>query len=164
MEQLKSFLKSLPAFAHLSDRHLGIFADNLVVEDIPEGHLMHEIGKPGRAMYIILEGAATVSRLNPGDGLLEVVGEAREGEVVCMLSLIDDLPATRNYVAHSRLKAALLTRERYHALFLLAPPVAHQIQYMLAVKLACALQERNDALRIGLGQRRKPSLIERLLG
>jgi hypothetical protein len=105
-----------------------------------------------------------VSRINPKDGLLEVVGESREGEAVCMLSLIEDMPATRTYVAHARLKVALLTRERYHALFLLAPPIAHQIQYMLSVKLACALQERNDALRIGLGQRRKPSLIERLLG
>ncbi|HWU85462.1 MAG TPA: cyclic nucleotide-binding domain-containing protein [Rhodocyclaceae bacterium] len=161
---LRAFLKSLPAFERFSDRHLGIFADNLVIEDLAEGQLMHEIGKPGRAMYIILEGAATVSRLNPNDGLIEVVGEAREGEVVCMLSLIENLPATRNYVAHAHLKAALLTRERYHALFLLAPPIAHQIQYMLAVKLACALQERNDALRIGLGLRRKPSLLERLLG
>lgn len=160
---LPSFLKSLPAFERFSDRHLAIFADNLKIEDIPEGHLMHEIGKPGRAMYIILEGAATVSRINPKDGLLEVVGEARSGEAVCMLSLIEDMPATRNYVAHARLKAALLTRERYNALFLLAPPIAYQIQYMLAVKLACALQERNDALRIGLGQRRKPSLLERLL-
>lgn len=161
---LRHFLKSLPAFERFSDRHIGILADNLVVEDLAEGHLMHEIGKPGRAMYIILEGAATVSRINPKDGLLEVVGEAHAGEVICMLSLIEDMPATRNYVAHDHLKAALLTRERYHALFLLAPPIAHQIQYMLSVKLACALQERNDALRIALGQRRKPSLIERLLG
>lgn len=161
---LSHFLKSLPAFERFSDRHIGIFADNLTIEDLGEGQLMHEIGKPGRAMYIILEGAATVSRLNPNDGLLEVVGEAREGEIVCMLSLIENLPATRTYVAHARLKVALLTRERYHALFLLAPPIAHHIQYMLAVKLANALFERNEALRIGLGQRRKPSLIERLLG
>jgi CRP-like cAMP-binding protein len=161
---LQHFLKSLPAFERFSDRHIGIFADNLVVEDIGEGLPIHEVGKPGRAAYVILEGAATVSRINPNDGLLEVVGEAREGEMVCMLSLIEDLPATRTYIAHARLKVALLTRERYHALFLLAPPIAHQIQYMLAVKLACALQERNDALRIGLGLRRKPSLIERLLG
>jgi signal-transduction protein with cAMP-binding, CBS, and nucleotidyltransferase domain len=162
--ELKSFLKSLPAFERFADRHIGILADNLVVEDMHEGQIMHEVGKPGRAMYLILAGAATVSRINPSDGLLEVVGEAREGEAVCMLSLIDDMPATRTYVAHARLKVALLTRERYHALFLLAPPIAHQIQYMLAVKLACALQERNDSLRIGLGLRRKPSLIERLLG
>lgn len=161
---LKSFLKSLPAFERFSERHLDIFANNLSIEDIPEGHLFHEIGKPGRAMVIILQGAATVSRLNPSDGLLEVISEAREGEIVCMLSLLEDVPATRNYTAHAGLKVALLTRERYHALFLVAPPIAHHIQYMLAVKLACALQERNDTLRIGLSQRRKPSLIERLLG
>lgn len=162
--ELQKFLKSLPAFERFSDRHIGILAENLVIEDMHEGQIMHEVGKPGRAMYLILEGAASVNRINPKDGLLEPVGEAREGEAVCMLSLVEDMPATRTYVAHARLKVALLTRERYHALFLLAPPIAHQIQYMLAVKLANALQERNDALRIGLGLRKKPSLIERLLG
>lgn len=161
---LQHFLKSLPAFERFSDRHISILADNLVIEDLHEGQIMHEVGKPGRAMYLILEGAATVSRINPSDGLLEVVGESREGEAVCMLSLVEDMPATRTYVAHARLKVALLTRERYHALFLLAPPIAHQIQYMLAVKIACALQERNDALRIRLGLRKTPSLLERLLG
>lgn len=161
---LLHFLKSLPAFERFSDRHLQIFADNLVVEDLAEGQVMHEVGKPGRAMYIILEGAATVSKINPKDGILEAISEAREGEIVCMLSLVEGLPATRTYVAHARLKVALLTRDRYHALFLLAPTVAHHIQYMLAVKIACALQERNEALRVSLGQRRKPSLIERLLG
>ncbi|HTH95533.1 MAG TPA: cyclic nucleotide-binding domain-containing protein [Rhodocyclaceae bacterium] len=161
---LSHFLKSLPAFERFSERHLSIFADSLVVEDIGEGQYIHEIGKPGRAAYIIIEGATTVSKINSKDGLVEVVGEAREGEMVCMLGLVDDLPATRTYVAHARLKVAVLTRERYYALFLLAPPIAHQIQYMLATKLASALQERNDALRISLGQQRRPSLLERLLG
>jgi CRP-like cAMP-binding protein len=161
---LRAFLKSLPAFERFSDRHLDILANQLTIEELHEGEIMHEVGKPGRAMYIILEGSTSVSRINAQDGLLEAVGEAREGEVVCMLSLVDNMPATRTYVAHARLKVALLTRERYNALFLLAPPIAHQLQYMLAVKLACALQERNESLRVSLSQRKKPSLLERLLG
>lgn len=161
---LKAFLKSLPAFERFSDRHLEIFANSLTIQELKEGEVMHQIGVQGKAMYIILEGSTSVSKINPKDGLLEVVNEAREGEMVCMLSLIDNMPATRTYVAHAHLKVALLTRERYHALFLLAPPIAHHIQYMLAVKLACALQERNNALRVKMQQQKRPSLIERIFG
>ncbi len=62
------------------------------------------------------------------------------------------------------MRVAALTPDRYRALFLLAPGVAHQLQYMVAVELARDLQEKNKSLREGLVRKRPASLLERLFG
>lgn len=161
---IKIFLHGLPAFERFSERHLDILQSCLQIQDFSDGGQLIVQGEQGKAMYILLSGAVTIGRRDPVTGTELEASEVREGEVFGVLSLVENLPAVETCIAHGHVTVAALTTERYHSLFLLAPPLANQLQYMLGVQLARELQTENKALRKGLAQKKSPSLLERLFG
>lgn len=162
---IKLFLKGLPAFSRFNDRHLDSLVANLELREFDAGQKLVTQGDQGTAAYFLINASIHVVRYNEIDGIEEDIGEARDGEVIGLVSLVENLPATVSCIANGPALVAALTPERFQALFLLAPPVAHQLEYMVAVQLARNLQENNRLLRKGLAQRKPPaSLIQRLLG
>ncbi len=163
--ELKNFLKGLPAFSRFNERQLDALANNLRVDEYPAGHRFLTQGEQGSAVYILMSGSVKISRHDAIEDLEIEVAEARDGEVIGLVSLVENMPVQVNVVADSRVVAAALTPEKFHALFLLAPAVGLQLEYMVAVQLSRNLQEQNKLLRKGLAQRKSaPSFIERLLG
>lgn len=164
MNDLHIFLHGLPAFERFSGRPLDMFIHNLRLVDFAPGQQIIAQGEKGPAMYIIIEGMVEITR-RAGFGVPEMEArDARDGEVIGLLSLVNDMPAPEICTAKTKVFAAELTPERYQALFLQAPSVAHQLQYMVAVQLARELQEKNKALRKELAQKKPGSLLERLFG
>jgi len=163
MNDLRSFLHGLPAFERFSERQLDALLTNLRLEDYPPGHALVTQDKQGPALYIVTSGTVEVSRRNDGEPAQDV-REARDGEVVGLLSLVDNMPSPETCTTKGAVTAAVLTPERFNALFLMAPAVAHQLQYMVAVQLARDLQEKNKSLRKGLAKQKPGSLLERLFG
>ncbi len=162
---LKNFLKGLPAFSRFNDRQLDALASNLQVDEYPAGHRFLTQGEQGSAAYILLSGSVKITRYDALEDTEMEVAEARDGEVIGLVSLVDNMPLQVNVIAEGRVVAAALTPEKFNALFLLAPAVGLQLQYMVAVQLSRNLQQQNQLLRKGLAQRKSaPSFIERLLG
>lgn len=164
MNDLRNFLHGLPAFARFSERQLDALLGNLRLEDFPAGRELVTQDAQGPALYIIVSGTVQVTRVNAAGELEQEPREARDGEVVGLLSLVDDMPSPETCTARSAVTAAVLTCDRFNALFLMAPAVAHQLQYMVAVQLARDLQEKNRSLRQGLARQRPGSLLERFFG
>jgi CRP/FNR family cyclic AMP-dependent transcriptional regulator len=160
---LKPFLHALPAFERFSDRQLDALVANLHVEEFSTGGQLITQGKPGKAMYILLSGAVRSERYEAMESDTEPV-EIRDGEVFGLLSLADNIPSPETCTAESFITVAALAPQNYHSLFLLAPNLARQLQYMVAVQLARELQIKNKLLRKGMAQGKRPSLLERLLG
>ncbi|HQR03493.1 MAG: cyclic nucleotide-binding domain-containing protein [Proteobacteria bacterium] len=161
---LKTFLHGLPAFERFQSRHVDALVERLQVQEIAAGQTLIHQDQPGQALYIVLSGSISLTRRDPIAGEFEEAGEARDGEVIGLLSLVADMPAPETVFAHSNVTVAALLPEDYHALHLVAPPIAQQLEYMVAVQLARELQAKNKQLRRGLAQRKTPSLIERLMG
>ena len=161
---LKSFLHALPAFERFNERQLAVLVDNLQIEEFAPGGQLITQGKQGDAMYILVSGAVRSSRYDSiGSDDAEPV-EVRDGELFGLLSLVDNIPSPETCTAESAVVVAALTRQRYHSLFLLAPGLARQLQYMVAVQLARELQIKNKSLRKGMAQGKRVSFLERLLG
>lgn len=162
---IKAFLKGLPAFERFQDRHLDVLVSNLELRDFDSGQVLVKEGEQGPAAYILMNASIHVSHFNPIVNVHEDIGEARDGEVIGLLSLVDNMPASVTCTANGPALVAALTPERFNAMFLLAPPIGHQLQYMIAVQLARDLQEKNKLLRRGLALKKPPgSFLERLLG
>lgn len=145
--ELKTFLHNLPAFESYNDTYTNALIAALEVEDCPDGFVfIHQGGRDG-AMFIILEGSVGVIRRDRTNETDYDVRDLREGEIFGLLSLVDDIPAAATCVAHGPVKIAALTREAFRSLFDSAPPICHQLQFMIAVQLARDLQEQNEFLR-----------------
>jgi CRP-like cAMP-binding protein len=164
MNDLRTFLHGLPAFERFPERQLDLLLNSLRLEDYEPGFRLIAQDEQGPALYIIVSGTIDVTRRDIAGEPEQEAREARDGEVVGLLSLVDNMPSPETCTAKGRVTAAVLTPERYNTLFLLAPAIAHQLQYMVAVQLARDLQEKNKSLRKGLSKQKPGSLLERLFG
>lgn len=150
--ELQQFLNTLPAFQNFTPAYIGVLAGLMQVRKCPPGCRFIEQGQQGEAMYLLIDGAVEVQRVDEVTGQTEV-RELRSGELFGLLSLIGDMPATATCVAKEPATVAALPREAFHNLFDSAAPIGHHLQYMVAVQLARDLQGRNKSLRLLLKQR-----------
>ncbi|WP_269532023.1 Crp/Fnr family transcriptional regulator [Chitinimonas sp. BJYL2] len=144
---IKTFLRNLPAFESYTDSHTNALISALQIEDCPDGFVFIHQGGIGGAMFIILEGSVGVIRRDQPNQTEYDVRDLREGEIFGLLSLVDDMPAAATCVAHGKVKIAALTQDAFKTLFDSAPPICHQLQFMIAVQLARDLSEQNEFLR-----------------
>ena len=149
--ELLQFLNTLPAFQSFTPAYVNVLAGLMSVQSCPGGHRFIEQGQQGEAMYLLVEGAIQVRRLDEVSGQVEE-RELRAGELFGLLSLIGDMPASATCIARDSVIAAALPREAFQRLFDTAAPIGHHLQYMVAVQLARDLQERNKSLRMLLKQ------------
>lgn len=150
---IKQFLKSLPAFESFTEAHIETLAGLMAVSSHPAGHQLIIQGQQGDAMYLLMEGAVQTSRIDEVTGALDEARDLHAGEIFGLLSLIDNMPAGWTSTAKEAVKVAALSRPDFLRLYQLAPPIAHHLQYMVAVQLARDLQSRNRELRELLQQR-----------
>jgi CRP/FNR family cyclic AMP-dependent transcriptional regulator len=150
--ELQQFLNTLPAFQNFTPSYVGVLAGLMQIGQFPAGKTFIEQGQQGEAMYLLMDGAVEVKRIDDVDSHVEV-RELRAGELFGLLSLIGDMPASATCTAKEPATVAALPREAFQRLFDTAAPVGHHLQYMVAVQLARDLQERNKSLRQLLHER-----------
>jgi CRP/FNR family cyclic AMP-dependent transcriptional regulator len=146
---LKQFLKQW-AFDRFTPQAIEELSQVMSMSMYPTGHVFIAQGQQGEAMYLLVEGAVEVRRVDELSGEPQEGAELRGGELFGLLSLIDNMPASATCTAKGAVTAAALSREGFQKLFAAAPPIGHHLQYMVAVQLARDLQERNKALRASL--------------
>ncbi|MBX3665600.1 MAG: cyclic nucleotide-binding domain-containing protein [Burkholderiales bacterium] len=144
---IKQFLKTLPAFESFTGAHVDALAGLMAVSSHPADHRLITQGAQGDAMYLLMEGAIRTSRIHEVTGELDEARDLHAGEIFGLLSLIENMPAGWTSVAKEAVTVAALSRPDFLKLYELAPPVAHHLQYMVAVQLARELQARNKELR-----------------
>ncbi len=94
MNDVRSFLHSLPAFARFQERHLDVLVGQLRIEDHEAGHCFVAQDTQGAAAYIVISGVVDITRRDAVAGNdRDEVREARDGEVFGLLSLVDDMPS-----------------------------------------------------------------------
>lgn len=147
---LLPFLRELPAFGRFTESELDAFVASARLYEFPEGHQFSSEADPGNATYLVVTGRVRVFQHDTVLKSTLGVTEVCSGEVFNLLSLIDNLPVPTTAVALEPSIALQFSRDSLVLLKQSAPRVAQQIQYMVAIQLANALQARNSALRTRL--------------
>jgi CRP/FNR family transcriptional regulator, cyclic AMP receptor protein len=125
-------LAEVPLFASLSTRQLRHVAGLAKIRRFHDGAVMMRAGDAGDAMYVLLDGRATV-RVSRGRGVgIEM------GAFVGELALLDDGPRTATVVADGPVVALSVSRASFRKLLRSEPPIAVAIAEELARRLRTA--------------------------
>jgi cAMP-dependent protein kinase regulator len=99
---LVAHLAEVPLFSHCSKKDLQTIARNLEVIEVPEGARIVSQGEAGNAVYVLLEGNATVVRNG------QRVGELHTGDYFGELAILDPAPRNADVVAQAPVTVARL--------------------------------------------------------
>lgn len=111
MNNPTALLKEVPLFQFLSDSELESLAATLEHASFPKGSLVFHVGDPGDSLYVIGSGRAEVFfKNNTGDTV--VLEDARRGDFLGELSLLDPGPRSASVRVIEDLEALCVSRER----------------------------------------------------
>lgn len=144
---IKQFLTTLPAFEQFSLADIEALADKMMVSSHPAEHVFITQGEQGEALYLLVSGTIQSVHVDEATGTAQEARDLHAGEMFGLLSLVENMPAGWGAVAKEPVTVAELSWPDFKDLFRSAPPIAHHLQYMVAVQLARDLQSRNKQLR-----------------
>lgn len=150
---IKQFLTTLPAFEHFSVADISALAEKMIVSSHPAGQVFITQGEQGEALYLLVSGTIQSVHVDEATGTVQETRDLHAGEMFGLLSLVENMPAGWGAVAKEAVTVAELSWPDFKDLFRVAPPIAHHLQYMVAVQLARDLQSRNKELRELMRQR-----------
>lgn len=125
-------LAEVPLFSSLGTRHLRRVAGLAKIRRFHDGATLMRAGDAGDAMYVLLDGRATVRVPSRGEVGLEM------GAFVGELALLDDGPRTATVVADGSVIALTIGRAGFRKLLRAEPAIAVAIAEELARRLRTA--------------------------
>lgn len=131
-------LKTLPLFSNLTPRELKIVDSLLHQRQFLAGEIVFDEGEEGQALYILLSGTVTVSRLM--EGTREVVAELSSGSFFGDLALLDNTPRSGQIRAKEACEMAVFFRADFLALMEIDARIGYKISLQLARNLAQRLR------------------------
>jgi len=145
---LKNFLKSQSVFNSLADENdLDALSRAIYVQEFPDASIIVQEGKPGKELYLLVEGTIKVTHYDPLSGVLNILKHMKVGELFGVLSLVDHLPSAASCVAVGTVKVGILPRSGYNLLAKSSAPIALHFQLAVARQIGNDLRHRNDTLR-----------------
>jgi CRP-like cAMP-binding protein len=143
---INEYLVSSPLFANFPPAELEILGRALMVERYPNEHVFIKEGKRGEAVYLIIKGKVTVTRLNRQTRNIDHLRTLNEGEWFGLIALIDHGKRTATCTAQGEVTAASLPVTAFELLYQSDAPIAHHFQYLVARQLAHDMRALNHAL------------------
>jgi CRP/FNR family cyclic AMP-dependent transcriptional regulator len=137
-DEFLQHLASVPLFSNCTKRQLQEIAKVTTQVNLPAGKVLARQGEPGRELFILLDGTASVIR----DG--QRVDTSTAGDVVGELAVISHRPRNATVVADTELWALVLTRAGLNQLLDDIPLLAKHLLYEVSARLA---RETRDAVR-----------------
>ncbi len=158
---ITEFLVSCPLFDCFSQSELDALAQALMVERYPDGHIFMQEGQRGDALFLILDGKVSITRLNRHNREVEHLHTMTKGELFGLIALIDHGKRTATCTAAGEVTAASLPVSAFELLYDSNAPIAYHFQYLIARQLAHDLRALNHALLDVLfgSKERVPSLL-----
>ncbi len=89
--ELKTFLKTLPAFEGFSESYVDVLTNSFSVTSYETNHTFISQGNQGEALYLIINGGVRVSVRDEITEQNREMKELRSGEMFGMLSLLTDM-------------------------------------------------------------------------
>ena len=139
-QEIADALKDVKLFNRvLNEEQTRELARHCKPTELQPGAVMMRKGENASAMFIILEGAASVSLDDKGDEAHEVAISAT-GDVVGEMSLMTGQPRSATVIALTRVRLVEVTTEAISELFKTSPELLQRFSHVLAKR-----QQENDA-------------------
>jgi CRP-like cAMP-binding protein len=136
--ELAELLTEVGLFSRCTKRERATIARHAQTAELPAGVDLIREGEPGDALFVILEGEASVQH----DG--EEVNRVGPGSYFGELALLDGSPRSATVVAATDVKVAVLGIRMFRTLLREVPDLAEQ----LLVGLAGELRAANEAVQV----------------
>lgn len=107
----KSVLAKLPIFSSLDDKELDALAEAANKEECSNGTVIIEEGSSGKALYIIIKGAAEVVKRE--NEVESIIVELKEGEHFGEMSLIEDAQTSATIRATEDMEYISIARDDF---------------------------------------------------
>lgn len=121
-KEAAGLLAQVPLFSDLSARHLRRLASITQEVRFRPGALIIQVGQPGRAFFVLIDGSARVTKDLAGTG--RVLSRLGPGDFFGEFALLDGGPRTASVVAESPVTALRLSRGDFRKLLTKEPQVA----------------------------------------
>jgi CRP-like cAMP-binding protein len=131
---LLPFLQTLPIFAGLEERTLGLLARVSHTKKVCKGEILFFQGDPGDAAYIVRHGTIGIVLTTP-DGRELFINEMRTGELFGELALLQDEPRSARAVAWEDSEVVWIPRREFLALVDAQPSLMRQLLETIADRL-----------------------------
>ncbi len=135
--ELADLLEEVPLFSRCTARERRTIARHAETAELPAGTDLVIEGEPGDALFVILDGEATVLRSDSD----EVAARVGHGSYFGELAILDGAPRSATVRATTDVKVAVLGIRMFRTLLREVPDLAEQ----LLVGLAGALREAQAA-------------------
>lgn len=132
-ELINNFLKEIPIFNGISDKHIRHLSDGFIVRSVSKGETIFYQSDSSTDLYIVLDGIVKASLLNQ-DGEELILATFCKGDFFGEMSLLDGKPRSATMIAVEDSILGILRREK----FLLTV----KDDPMIAIDLLSALVER----------------------
>jgi CRP/FNR family transcriptional regulator, cyclic AMP receptor protein len=123
-------IKRVPLFAKLSKKGLEEVAHIADELDLPEGKVMATEGDRGREFFVLLEGAADVTK---GDRSINTM---KEGDFFGEIALVTKMPRTASVTATTPVRVLVITERDFGALIKHSDEVSRGVAEALAERIA----------------------------
>lgn len=109
---IKGFLKEIPIFKSLSDRHLSRLSENFIVCRVNRGETIFHQSDDSTDLYMILDGAVRASLVNE-DGEELILAAFNRGDFFGEMSLLDGKPRSATMIAVDAATVGVLKRDAF---------------------------------------------------
>lgn len=140
-------LERAPLFARvLNEAQLADLAARCTIHEFPKHSVLMREGDPPSSMFIILEGAVSISITGP-DGQSHEVAVSATGDVVGEMSLMTGAPRTATVTTLAKLRVLEITKSGIESLLQKTPSLAERFSVILAQRQRELTQKADDAAR-----------------
>ena len=144
---IESVLSRIDLFAEMPKPHLRRVIAIGVEEIFKRGRTVFAEGDLGDEMYVVLEGAARVTRMVPGVGE-EALAILPVGAYFGEMSLLDDAPRSATVIAHENLRLFVIHRRDLEDLLFVDRDLAYQLLWNFVRTLTQRLRTTNDKMAL----------------
>ena len=123
-------LKKVPLFADCSKAELRELAKSADEIDLREGTVMTREGRPGREFFVLIEGAARVTRNR------RKLADLKGGDWFGEIALITDRPRTATVTATSPVDVLVITDRRFRTVVETMPTIALKVLSTVGERLS----------------------------
>ena len=140
---LAQFIRSIPLFSLVDDADLNDVLRLFRPVELSAGDVLFGEGDPGKAMWVLGEGAEVSVASTAGQNRPVVVAYARKGDVVGEMALVDDGPRSGTAIVTQSGPAHQIDANEFQAMRSTFVPAAFKVLRKIAVDL-CG---RTDVVR-----------------
>jgi CRP-like cAMP-binding protein len=143
---LAQFIRSIPLFSLVGDADLPDVLRLFRPVELHAGEALFGEGDPGKAMWVLGEGAEVSIATTSAQGRPVVVSYAKKGDVIGEMALVDDGPRSGTAMVVQGGPAHQIDANEFHAMRQAFVPAAFKVLRKICVDLCVRLRQTTDRI------------------